>query len=103
MPLLRLFGQPPRPRKYDVQGACRYNRARLPAPDGRRNRAAASSSLLSVLPVARDQRVGRTVMFKLRRALALQLGDDSLGQHFAQLDTPLVERVDVPYRTLGKH
>ena len=31
---------------------------------------------------------------------ALQLGDDPLRQHLAQLDAPLVERVDVPDRAL---
>ena len=35
--------------------------------------------------------------------LALELRDDALGQHFAQLDPPLIERVDVPDRALGKH
>src|SRR5512139_144937 len=33
---------------------------------------------------------------------ALELRDDSLGQLLAQLDTPLVERVDAPNRALGK-
>ena len=31
-----------------------------------------------------------------------QFRDDALGQHFAQLDAPLVERVDVPDRALGE-
>ena len=35
--------------------------------------------------------------------LALELGDDALGQHLAQLDAPLVERVDVPDDALGEH
>src|SRR5439155_8364481 len=35
--------------------------------------------------------------------LAFELGDDALGQHLAQLDAPLVERVDVPDDALGKH
>ena len=33
---------------------------------------------------------------------ALQLGDDPLGQHLAQLHAPLVERIDVPDRALGE-
>ena len=35
--------------------------------------------------------------------LALELRDDPLGQHLAELDPPLIERVDVPDGALGKH
>ena len=33
----------------------------------------------------------------------LELGHDPLRQHLAQLDAPLVERVDAPDRALGEH
>jgi hypothetical protein len=33
---------------------------------------------------------------------ALQFGNDPLCQHFAQFDTPLVERVDLPDRAWGE-
>ena len=33
---------------------------------------------------------------------SLNLGDDVLGQHFAQLDAPLIEGVDLPDSALGK-
>src|SRR5438034_11759049 len=35
--------------------------------------------------------------------LALELRNDPLGQHLAQLDSPLIERVDVPDDALGEH
>ena len=35
-------------------------------------------------------------MAELGLCLALEFGDDALGQHLAQFDAPLVERVDVP-------
>ena len=41
-------------------------------------------------------------MLKLGFVLALELGDDPLGQDLAKLDAPLVERVDVPDRALGE-
>src|SRR5262245_19976509 len=47
-------------------------------------------------PVATDETVRRRVVAELWLGLALELGDDSLGQLLAQLDDPLVERVDVP-------
>ena len=42
-------------------------------------------------------------MVERRLGPALELRDDSLGQHLAELDAPLVERVDVPDRALGEH
>ena len=41
-------------------------------------------------------------MIELGLALALELGDDSLRQGLAELDSPLVERVDLPDRSLGE-
>src|SRR2546426_12397738 len=35
--------------------------------------------------------------------VALELRDDALGQYLAQLDSPLIERVDVPDDALGEH
>src|SRR5437667_11799849 len=35
--------------------------------------------------------------------LALELRNDPLGEHLAQLDAPLIERVDVPDDALGEH
>ena len=35
--------------------------------------------------------------------LALQLGDDALGQSLAEFDAPLIEGVDVPHDALGEH
>jgi len=35
-------------------------------------------------------------MRKLRLSRALKLGDDAVGQHFAEFYAPLVEGVDVP-------
>ena len=34
---------------------------------------------------------------------ALELGDDPLRQDFAELDAPLIERVDVPDHALDEH
>ena len=34
--------------------------------------------------------------------LALDFGDDVLSQHFAQLDAPLVEGINVPDNALGE-
>src|SRR5258707_14185011 len=36
-------------------------------------------------------------------ALALELRDDALGQDLAEFYAPLIERVDVPNRSLGEH
>ena len=52
--------------------------------------------------VAPDQRVGRAVVRELGLVRALELGNDALRQHLAQLDAPLIERVDIPDRPLGK-
>src|SRR6185436_2304482 len=51
---------------------------------------------------ATDQGVRRAVVAELRLRLALELRDDPLGQHLAQLDAPLVEGVDLPDRALGE-
>src|SRR5207253_69989 len=45
---------------------------------------------------AANQGIGRAVVLEIRLTLALQLRDDALGQQLAELDAPLVERVDLP-------
>src|SRR5215472_10701295 len=50
-----------------------------------------------------DQRVRRTVVTKLGLCFAFEFRDDAQRQYLAELDAPLVERVDVPYRALGEH
>src|SRR5512140_2559121 len=47
-------------------------------------------------PIAPDQVVGRAVMSERRVHPALQFRENSLSQHLAQLDSPLVERIDAP-------
>ena len=42
-------------------------------------------------------------MLELGLFVALELGDDALGKHLPQLDSPLVERVNLPDRTLGEN
>ena len=61
-----------------------------------------SSCGLLELPVAADQVVGRTVVLELRFGLALQFRNDALRQHLAELDAPLVERINVPDDALGE-
>src|SRR3954470_612559 len=47
-------------------------------------------------------RLRRAVMSESGLRLRLELRDDPLGQHLAQLDSPLIERVDIPDDTLGE-
>src|SRR5258705_6719878 len=42
-------------------------------------------------------------MIELGLLLALQLRDDALSQHLAELDAPLVERVNIPNHPLGEN
>ncbi len=39
-------------------------------------------------------------MFEPGRGLGFQFRDDALGQHLAQLNAPLVERINVPNHAL---
>lgn len=55
------------------------------------------------LSVSADQVVCRTVVREGRLFLAFYFGDDALSQNFAELNAPLIERIDLPDRTLGKH
>ena len=40
---------------------------------------------------------------KRRFDIAFNFGNDSIRQRFSQLDSPLIERIDVPYHTLREH
>src|SRR5262245_17482077 len=53
--------------------------------------------------VAGDQRVSRAVVGKLRIGRGFQFGHDAVGKDLAELDTPLVKRVDVPDRPLNEN
>src|SRR5262249_14142937 len=53
--------------------------------------------------VTADQGIRRAVVGEIGWVGILQLRDDALGQHFAQLHAPLVERVDLPDRTLREN
>ena len=46
--------------------------------------------------IAVNQVVCRAVVFEPGRGLAFKFGHDSLGQHLAQFDAPLVKRINVP-------
>src|ERR1700720_3127915 len=54
------------------------------------------------LSVSADQVVCGTVVREGRLFLAFYFGDDALSQNFAELHAPLVERIDLPDRALGK-
>src|SRR5260370_26902301 len=54
------------------------------------------------LPIPLNKRIGRTIMRQLRFLSTLKLRNDAVRQHFARLDAPLVERIDVPDRALDE-
>ena len=56
-----------------------------------------------VAAVAPDQGVGRTVVMQCGLVRCLQFGDDPARERLAKLHSPLIERVDCPYRALGEH
>src|SRR5205814_5987491 len=62
----------------------------------------AKSYGLLVLAIAANQGAGRAVVIELGFPPALQLRDDALRQHLAQLDAPLIERIDTPDSALSK-
>jgi hypothetical protein len=41
--------------------------------------------------VTADQIVCRTIVFEFERGFAFQFGNNSLGEHLAQLDAPLIK------------
>ena len=53
--------------------------------------------------IAADQLVRGAVVLEGRLGRGGQFGDDPLGEDFAELDAPLVERVDVPDDALREH
>src|SRR5262249_49658054 len=63
----------------------------------------APSLLFPEPPVATDQAVRRAVVAERGLRLALDLRDDPLRQQLAELDSPLVEGVDVPDDALREH
>src|SRR6266478_3417127 len=61
-----------------------------------------SSPCVLALAVAADEVVRGAVVPKRRFGPALELRDDALGELLAQLDSPLIEGVDVPDDALGE-
>jgi hypothetical protein len=53
-------------------------------------------------PVSLDEGVGRAIMGKSWLGGALQFRNDAVRQRLAQLNPPLVERVDIPDGALDK-
>ena len=53
--------------------------------------------------VAADKVVGGSIMLQTCIIRGLNLGNDVLGQHLAQLDAPLIEGVDLPNGALRKY
>src|SRR5215207_2239452 len=81
--------------------------SRAPHPVASRSRPASGAVVsVIVLPseaaVSPDERVGAAVVREVGLR-AGELGDDRGGELLAELDAPLVERVDVPDRPLGEH
>src|SRR4030081_183050 len=65
--------------------------------------ASGSSGAAPAPPVTGDERVRRAVVGGRRSRLGGQLGRDPEREHLAELDAPLVERIDPPDRALGEH
>src|SRR3984885_2557401 len=65
-----------------------------------------SSSITHALlefAVAADKVVGGSIMLQPRIIRSLNLGNDVLGEHLAQLDAPLIEGIDLPDGALGEY
>src|SRR3954447_16585880 len=92
--------------KPSVNAICSRAASRLDADAARGSGSSGSMSarLLAATEAAvtTDQRVGGAVVAQPRLGAGLELGDDRLGQHLAQLHPPLVEGVDSPDRSLGE-
>ena len=90
-------GRPPPPatgRRPRTDGRRRAAVGPCSRPSGRvRSFRAASVAPSLVGSIATDQGVGRAVVAERRLRGALELRHDALGQHLAQLDAPLVERI----------
>src|SRR5215218_1124153 len=71
-------------------------------PNATKTSAAGGSAIAAGRPVAADQRGRRAVVGERRLLRGRELRDDPLGQRLAQLDAPLIERVDPPDRSLGE-
>ena len=62
-----------------------------------------SCAILNGLPESTapaNQSIGRAIMFEFGFVAALQLWDDGLSQFLAELNSPLVKRINVPYHPL---
>jgi len=92
-PVLGPLNNPTYCRCEACEKVIRESLPKAPPPD-------VAGSAAAVSPVVVDQGVGRTVVSQLRRPLGLQLRNDPLGEHLAQLHSPLVEGVDPPDRPL---
>src|SRR5262245_61241515 len=55
------------------------------------------------MSIPRNECVRRAVVGQFWLGLAFQLGRDAVGEDFAQFDSPLVERIDVPDRALHEN
>src|ERR1039458_10534018 len=68
------------------------------------NRSSREFSFCSLqFSITADQVICRTVVFEHGCRLVLKFGNDSLGEHLAQLDAPLIERINVPNRALREY
>src|SRR6185369_13880884 len=70
------------------------------APRG--SRAAVTRSMGLHAAIALDQRIGGAVVRELARNGSVELRQDALSKDLAELDTPLIERVDLPDHALGE-
>lgn len=57
---------------------------------------------ISHFPISGDEIVSRAVVTENRMGWIFQFRNDPLSQSFAELDAPLIKRVDVPDNALGK-
>ena len=54
-------------------------------------------------PVIGDQGIGGAVMLQIRLGRFVKFGNDPRSENFAELNAPLIERVNVPDHPLGKY
>src|SRR5437870_13619470 len=66
-------------------------------------RAGMSASVHVECPETADQGICRAIVMQVWLAWILELRRNARGQLLAELDAPLIERVDVPDDTLGKN
>src|SRR5581483_3049904 len=61
-----------------------------------------SGSAALHLSITSNESVGRTIVTKVRVGRVFKLRKDTLREDFAEFDSPLIERVDVPDGSLGE-